>query len=182
MAVIAQFRDLADAEVASASLDAAGIPNDLSDSQTIGVAWSYSNALGGIRLNVADAAAEEARAVLAETAEVEWPELPEGAPDERCPACGRYALEIASGPRKTLALMTTLSLPIPIWFWRSKLRCRACGFHATVPLRLRPELVMAWILTGVGLIVVIAALVTVIGVVVAMFARVLGFRPDGRIV
>jgi hypothetical protein len=181
MAVIAQFRDLADAEVASASLDAAGIPNEISDSQTIGVAWNYSNALGGIRLHVAEPVADEARAVLAEATEVEWPELPDGAADERCPACGRYALELDSGPRKTLALMTTLSLPVPIWFWRSKLRCRVCGFRSVVPLEMRPELVLVWILTGVAVIAVIAGLLLAVGTVVAMFARVFGFRPDGRI-
>jgi hypothetical protein len=179
MVVIAQFRDLADAEVASASLDAAGIPNDLADCQTIGVAWSYSNALGGIRLHVSDAAADEARAVLGEATEVEWPELPDGAADERCPACGHDALELDSGPRKTLAVMTGLT--IPIWFWRSKLRCCVCGFRRTVPLEMRPELVLVWILTGVAVIVVIAGLLLVIGTVIAMFARVFGFRPDGRI-
>jgi hypothetical protein len=181
MAVIAQFRDLADAEVASASLDAAGIPNEISDSQTIGVAWYYSNALGGIRLHVAEPVADEARAVLGEATEVEWPELPDGAADERCPACGRYALELDSGPRKTLALMTTLGLPIPVWFWRSKLRCYACGFRSTVPLRMRPELLIAWALTAVAIAAAIAGLLTVIGIAAAMVARVLGFRHDGRI-
>lgn len=181
MPVIAHFRDLADAEVASASLDAAGIPNDLSDSQTIGVDWGYSNALGGIRLHVAESAVEEARALLEEPTDIEWPDLPDGGADERCPECGRSALELDSGPRKTLALMTTVSLPFPIWFWRSKLRCRACGFRETVPLKMRPELVLVWILTGVAVAVLIAALITSIGLAAAMVGRVLGFRPDGRV-
>lgn len=54
MAVVATFRDLSGAEVASATLDAAGIVNSLDDDFTIGVLWTYSTALGGIRLNVAD--------------------------------------------------------------------------------------------------------------------------------
>jgi hypothetical protein len=179
MPVVASFRDLADAEVASASLEAAGIENVLQDSQTIGVAWTYSNALGGIRLNVPGSAADEARAVLNEPTGVEWPQFPEGAADERCPECGRFALELDSGSRKTLAVM--MALILPVWFWRSRLRCRACGFRRTVPMRVRPELVIAWVLTAFAIGVLIAGLIAVVGVVSAMIARLLGFRPDGRI-
>jgi hypothetical protein len=178
MPVIATFRDLADAEVASASLEAAGIPNVLADAQTIGVAWHYSNALGGVRLHVPEASASEARAMLYEPMEVEWPELPDGALDEQCPACGRFALGLESGARKTLAVMTAFSMPL--WFWRSRLRCGACGSSRRVPHRVRPELVMVWLMTGAAVVIGTAILLTVIGVVIAMISRVLGFTPDGR--
>jgi putative signal transducing protein len=78
MAVVAHFRDLAGAEVASTSLEAAGIVNVLADTQTIGVAWYYWTVLGGIRLHVDDADVAEARAVLevarhaASPAECRW--------------------------------------------------------------------------------------------------------------
>ena len=126
MAIVGRYRDLAVAEVASASLEAAGIRNVLADAFVIGVSWSYSNALGGIRLHVDEADAEEARDLLATQAAPEWPaDLPGGSSDETCPVCRSFALELESGPRKTLAVMTGLGFPI--WFWRSKLVCRSCG-------------------------------------------------------
>jgi hypothetical protein len=180
MAVVARFRDLADAEVASASLEAAGVTNLLLDSQTIGVYWAYSTALGGIRLHVPDSELEEARSVLGGTGEVEWPELPAADSDERCPACGQFAVELDSGPRKTLAVVTAIGFPV--WLWRSRLRCRACGFRRTVPLRLRPELIIAWLLIGAAMAVAMAGLLLAVGAVIAMIARVLGLRPDGGLV
>ena len=179
MPVVASFRDLAEAEVASASLDASGISNVLEDEQTIGIAWHYSNAIGGVRLRVSDAAAAEARAMLYEPIEVDWPEASAGAADEECPACGRFALELDSGPRKTLAVMTGLG--VPVWFWRSRLRCRSCGFRRRVPVRLRPELLFVWLVTGAAVVLALAALLAIVGFVGVMLARVLGFPPDGRI-
>jgi hypothetical protein len=166
--VVARFRDLADAEVASASLEAAEITNWLADTWTIGVSWSYSTALGGIRLHVREADVAEASDVLQTTAVTEWPsDLPSGSEDERCPDCAAFALELDSGPRKTLAVMTGLG--VPVWFWRSRLRCRGCGWSRKVPLRFRPELVIAWCLIGIG-----------VGVVIVVIDTVLAFAVYGR--
>jgi hypothetical protein len=164
MAVVASFRDLADAEPASAHLEAAGIPHLLADTYTIGVAWYYSNALGGVRLHVADADAAEARALLETPAEVEWPDFPRPARDERCGACGQFALQTESGPRKTLAVMTAFGFPF--WLWRSKLRCRSCGAAERVPFRFRPELLIAWALMASAVLIVIAILAVLLGYVV----------------
>jgi hypothetical protein len=164
VAVIARFRDLADAEPASASLEAAGIPHVLADAYTIGVAWYYSNALGGVRLHVADADAAEARALIETPAEVEWPEFPKPVPDERCEACGRLTLQTDSGPRKTLAVMTAFGFPF--WFWRSKVRCQSCGATERVPFRFRPELVIAWALMASAVLIAIAVLVFLLGSIV----------------
>ena len=164
MAVVARFRDLAEAEVASANLEAAGIPNVLADTQTVGLAWYYSNALGGIRLYVGESDAAEAKALLETPAEIEWPAFPNPSRDERCPACGQFSLEVRSGPRKTLAVMTTFG--VPLWFWRSKLRCEGCDAAERVPLRVRPELAMAWALLGLGLVVTFSVLLLLVGSVV----------------
>ena len=125
MLVVARFRDLSDAEVASATLDAAGIACCLADTYLVGMAWGYSTALQGIRMSVDEADAEEAREILSLGADAEWPEFEPGSADELCPVCHAYALELESGPRKTLASMHLTSLN-PLWLWRSRLRCRAC--------------------------------------------------------
>ncbi len=167
MAIVARFRDLSEAEVASASLEAAGITNVLDDTQTIGVAWYYSTALGGIRLHVGEADLAEARALLDVPAQAEWPDLPAGSSDEQCPSCRAFALELDSGPRKTLAVMTAFG--VPLWLWRSKLRCRSCGAKQPVPLRFRPEMAMAWLIVGMGVSILVAAVCLILGY--AMYGR-----------
>jgi len=81
--VVARFRDLPGAEVASATLDAAGISNSLRDTFTIGVLWSYSTALGWIRLSVSDSDRDEALRVLTPDEVVEWPVIESGEDTER---------------------------------------------------------------------------------------------------
>jgi hypothetical protein len=156
MAVVARFRDLPGAEVASATLDAAGISNSLRDTFTIGVLWSYSIALGWIRLSVSDSDLDEALRVLTPDEVAEWPAFESGEGDaERCPACDSDELAVESGARKTLALM--LLFPVPIWFWRSRLVCRRCGASWRIPLKLRPEIVLVWLISALVAVVATAA-------------------------
>ena len=165
MVVVRHFRDLAGAEVASATLEAAGIQNSLADTYLIGLVWNYSTALRGIRVQVSDADADEALDLLETTAVAQWPEdFARGSSDELCPACRAFDLEFVSGPRKTFAVITGLGFPL--WFWRSRLRCRTCGASRRVPLRFRPELALAWLILAIGMGVVIAVVCLVVGYVV----------------
>jgi hypothetical protein len=157
MIVVERFRDLSGAEVASATLDAAGIPHFLADTATIGLAWTYSTALGWIRLFVGENDRETAQHLLTPDGTIEWPEMdPVAAFDEHCPACDSMDLAVESGARKTLALMHFLKLPI--WFWRSRVVCRNCGYSRKVPLTFRPELVLVWLISAVVAIVLTAAI------------------------
>src|SRR5262249_17046089 len=131
---VARFRDLAGAEMASTTLGAAGLESDVADADTIGLLWTYSTALGWIRVMVADSDIQAAREALEPADAIEWP--PEFESDDtvdRCPICNSPDLEIVSGARKTLALML-ITMAIPLWFWRSRLRCRACGWSQVMPL------------------------------------------------
>jgi len=136
------------AEVASASLWAAGIENSLADAHTIGLMWTYSTALGWIRLTVEDRQLGEADELLESTGVVDWPVEIATDPAEQCPVCGSEDLAIESGSRKTLALALLTS--VPIWFWRSRLRCRSCGRSWVVPFTFRPDLLMVWLISAVG--------------------------------
>lgn len=154
-----RYRDLPGAEVASASLWAAGIENSLADAYTIGLMWTYSTALGWIRLTVADRRLGEADELLDPGGVVDWPVELGTDPAEQCSVCGSEDLAIESGARKTLAL--ALLTAVPIWFWRSRLRCRSCGASWVVPFTFRPELLIVWL---------ISALATVLTVVVVLLA------------
>lgn len=84
---IRYYRDLLEAQIAKSALESAGIFAFLRDENTVRIDWGYSNAVGGIRLQVRpedQAAAEEALSqpipsvIDAEGIQYEQP---------RCPAC-----------------------------------------------------------------------------------------------
>lgn len=163
MRVVARFRDLPGAEVASASLWAAGIENNLADTCTIGLTWTYSTALGWIRLSVEDRQLEEAREFLDSPGTVDWPAELAAGPAELCPVCGSDDVALERGSRKTLAL--ALLTNVPIWFWRPRLRCRSCGRSWVVPFRFRPDLLLAWLIAALA-----ATMLTVVVILLAAFA------------
>ena len=141
--------------MASASLWAAGIDNSLADTCTIGLTWTYSTALGWIRLSVEDRQVEEAREFLDLPGTVEWPAELAEEPAEPCPACGADDLALERGSKKTLAL--ALLTVVPIWFWRPRLRCRSCGGSWAVPFIFRPDVLMAWLIAALGTTLLIMA-------------------------
>jgi hypothetical protein len=66
MQTIATFSNGIAANLAKGRLEETGIRVYLADEQTVGLAWHLTNAIGGIKLQVADEDVDEARAVLAE--------------------------------------------------------------------------------------------------------------------
>lgn len=89
LVTIAQFRDLPVAGLAKSKLESAGIICFLDNEYTVGANWLYSNALGGVKLNVPEEYAEEAKSILDEnTAPIATEESEGLLPDSECPACG----------------------------------------------------------------------------------------------
>jgi hypothetical protein len=147
------------------TLGAEGLEHELADGHMIGMVWTYSTALGWIRLRVADADFQGALDALDPPDEVEWPvEFMSEDPSDRCPVCTSTNLEFVSGARKTLALML-VTFYIPFWFWRSKVRCKDCRWSRAVPLRFRPELVAAWFLSAI-----VASVITEVVAIAAGYA------------
>src|SRR5436305_14637278 len=66
MKTIATFGDGMEANLARNYLESVGIPAFIADEQTVGIAWHLTIALGGVKLQVADEIATEARTALAE--------------------------------------------------------------------------------------------------------------------
>lgn len=175
MPIVASFRDLSEAEVASATLEAAGVTNTLFDAGMIGVVWTDSTALRWVKVHVAAEDAEEALAILQAAAEIEWPpELLAVTLEavEHCPFCASEELALVSGPRKALAIM--ICLPVPLWLWRSRLVCRSCGRSRWVPLRFRPDLALAWSICAVGAMVAIVCVAAAFGFLVSALSKISG--------
>jgi len=136
---VSRFRDLPEAETASATLRAAGIQNAVTDAHTIGLLWTYSVALGWIRLRVRDSDLETARELLEPAVVIEPPEIgPEAEPDEICPKCGSTDVALVKGSRKTVALLLLTEIA-PLWFWRPRLVCRSCGLSRVAPVHFRGD-------------------------------------------
>lgn len=64
MIVVARFSFPHEAHIARASLDSVGIESYIADEHTVNTQWLYSNAIGGVRLMVAESDAEDAKQIL----------------------------------------------------------------------------------------------------------------------
>lgn len=129
LVTIATFSFPHEAHIAKAQLDALGIPSFIADEHTINMQWLYSDAMGGVRLQVPAEFADQAREVLNEPAEIApIPESeigPEPEPDV-CPYCGGVLGEpYATGKRP--AVLSWLFLGMPLWPVRQVRKCADCG-------------------------------------------------------
>jgi len=129
MPTVFTFRDILDAQAAAALLEAEGIECVLANEYLIGVAWTYSTAVGGVQLQVAPDRADEARALLeadesASLADVESA-LPAHRGDDACPRCGSDQVTLVRWSRYAVAAM--LVVPLPLFIWRNRVKCGSCG-------------------------------------------------------
>lgn len=123
--VIARFSFPYEAQIARASLDAAGIPAFIADEHTINMNWLYSNALGGVRLLVPRARFQEAKALLEADFSDQF-ELEPAVEPVVCPNCASHAIEAHTQGKKP-AFLVFLLLGFPLFFYRHGLRCIDCG-------------------------------------------------------
>lgn len=126
---IATFSFPHEAHLAKSRLEAMGIPSFIADEHTINMDWLFSNAMGGVRLQVPREFAAQAHEALSEPIEIEpIPELEEepvpAAPT--CPSCGG-ALGEPFPEGKGPAVLTWLFLGMPLWPVRQVRKCEACG-------------------------------------------------------
>lgn len=126
---IASYTGPWEAHLAHAKLESEGIFSIVLDDQIASINWFYSNAVGGVRLQVSAADAERSVRILRETSE-EPTNLQDSASQEdrppSCPSCGSSNLrrERFSLPA---ALLSFLLLGIPFLFNRKRLVCLNCG-------------------------------------------------------
>ena len=135
LVVVASYREPYAAHLARATLESEGIPVFLTEENLIGVQWLYSQAIGGVKVQVPEQCAEAAIAILSEdrssdlgaTSEAEIP-LESG---DLCPECGSASVSIAPLERRSKAL--SLLLNIPFGIHRNYWRCESCSHEWHVP-------------------------------------------------
>ena len=110
-----------EAHIAAGKLESEGIPVYLLGINHASANWLYSNALGGIRLQVPADYVEAAKQLLSGIVEIQ----PDG---EHCPRCGSVETSSMSNSRRIALLSVHLfSLPLP---WQSRRRhCESCGYE-----------------------------------------------------
>jgi hypothetical protein len=65
LVVVGAFTSVHEAHLARSVLESAGIEASIADEHLVSMYWLYSNAIGGVKVLVAEAQADEAREVLA---------------------------------------------------------------------------------------------------------------------
>ena len=98
---VGQYTDLPEALISRAVLEEAGIRSFLSDENTVSNSWGFSNAMGGIRLQVAAEDEKAAREVLSQFAtDQSATDSNENFVQPVCPQCGSIDV-IANGHGRT---------------------------------------------------------------------------------
>ena len=122
MKTIATFSKPEEAHLLRIRLEAVGIPAFVQDEHMVQMDWLYSNAIGGVRVQIAPEDLEEAREFLAA-------DTPQPCPDSidvLCPRCQSNNTALEEWPRR-LAFFCLLIFRFPLLLARNCWICHSCG-------------------------------------------------------
>lgn len=130
MIVIARFSFPHEAHIAKANLESAGIESFIADEHTVNMQWLYSNAIGGVRLMVAEEDEEEANQILnsdfSQNLECDYDLETTETEKDVCPHCASRNL-IAHTKGKQPAFIVFILLGFPLFFYKQGYKCNQCG-------------------------------------------------------
>lgn len=128
MIVIARYSFPHEAHMAKASLDSVGIESHILDEHLVNMQWLYSNAIGGVRLVVAEKDVKSATLLLdCDFSEViEDQALAAGFEADTCPHCGSTSLHPHTQGKRH-AFFVFLLLGFPLFFYKNGYLCDDCG-------------------------------------------------------
>jgi DNA-directed RNA polymerase subunit RPC12/RpoP len=134
LVTIATFEYYQFAHLAKAKLESEGINCCINDEYTASMNWLYSNAIGGIKLQVLSSDVDKAKEVLEENVmigdgdAVQEIELEKDEEETiRCPYC-KSAATIDEKYSKKWAYLSILLLGFPLLFKKRKYLCKECGY------------------------------------------------------
>lgn len=111
-----------EANMVKSQLESAGIPVFVADEHTVGMNWLYSNALGGVKVQVPESLASEAQSILA--SEAETSQTGESG-SETCPECVSTNTEDILDKRSSF--LTWILFGLPLLLPVAKKICNDCG-------------------------------------------------------
>lgn len=120
------YRDLPEALVAKTKLESAEIDCFLADENVVCMNWFWSNAVGGVKLQVEPQDSEPGLEILADPIPVALTFDDEGTEyhQPQCPKCGSLDVSFESINKFSLVTLYALSLPIP--FPKNAWKCEDC--------------------------------------------------------
>ena len=122
MKTIATFSKPEEAHLFRTRLEAAGIPAFVQDEHIVQMDWLYSNAIGGVRVQIGDQDMDAARQFLA----ADNQSLSVDATEAFCPVCASPEIKPYDLPRR-FAFLTLLLFGFPLLLSRRRWRCTTCG-------------------------------------------------------
>jgi hypothetical protein len=131
---LASFSKPEEAHLFRMRLEAVGIPAFVQDEHMIQLDWLYSNAIGGVRVQVGEGDFEDAREFLASDTPQPTPEA-EGL---SCPSCGSQNTTLDEFPRR-VAFFSLMIFQFPLLIWRPCWRCAPCGTVFRAPRVRKPS-------------------------------------------
>jgi tetratricopeptide (TPR) repeat protein len=143
LVTIATFSYPTEAYIPKTKLESAGIWAFIADEYLVMMNWLYSNAIGGVKLQVREADVERALSVLSLTKDDVEPEEDEIDTLEdavACPSCGslkvgyeRYAMKLVFGSwllsLLVLAFIFGVDGGVAFPFLKRRWKCRVCGYE-----------------------------------------------------
>jgi ribosomal protein L37E len=131
LVVVRSYTNVHEAHLAKSVLEARGIEAFIANEHLVSMVWTYSNAIGGVKVVVPEERADEATQILQSGADpLEGPfalgPRPADEASDACRRCGASAF--ASRPRGLwFAILSWLMVGIPVSSARRRRYCGACG-------------------------------------------------------
>ena len=124
------FSTLWEAEIARSMLDSDGIPTYLKDGYTVNMNWLFSNAIGGVKVQVAEGDLESARAILSTPLIVDARDETDPGDFIVCPRCRNENIQYHIRSRRW-TFLTWILCGVPLIWPRKRLYCSRCGYRWT---------------------------------------------------
>ena len=124
MKTVATFREAYQAYLAKGKLEGEGISSIVVDEYVVGINWMYSQAVGGVKVQVTEADYERASQILKKDYTKDLDALDQEGPKDSCPKCGSFSISLR--PYSRWWLIPSLFFEAPIFFRRKKWRCNNC--------------------------------------------------------
>ena len=126
---VARFREPYEAHIARGKLETEGIPAVVVDEHLVQINWMYSQAVGGVKLQVPEEALERAREILGKDYEKELEVIEETqlepSSGEACPKCG--STSTVARRYSIWSLVPSFIFFLPVLFRKKGRVCNRCG-------------------------------------------------------
>lgn len=124
-----RFSQPMQAHLIKGKLESGGIRCFIADEHLISVNWLYSNAIGGIKLQIKKTDVEKAKKILSEDQRIKSNEdRKKIKSDDLCSRCGSEDIYFEKYNRKKY-FWSWLLLGIPIPFLKRKWKCQSCSYE-----------------------------------------------------